>query len=517
MSQALEAEQHLLAKGDNEMQHVLNELLTYGLSQHLIAETDKYYAANQLIDLLALPEYIEQDVQTVRPIHLILDELLTDAIARGICEDSIDHRDLFDTKLMNCLMPRPSDVICAFEKNYETSSRLATDEYYHLSKASNYIRMDRVNKNLNWKTETTYGALDLTVNLSKPEKDPKAIAAAKLLPASNYPKCLLCKENVGYAGTLKHPARQNHRIIPIQLNEEKWQLQYSPYVYYNEHCIILKDAHEPMKVSKLTFERLLSFVSQFKHYFVGSNADLPIVGGSILTHDHFQGGNYTFAMDTAPVILPLSFTGYETVEAGMLKWPLSVIRLRHESEQTLVALADKILGAWRQYSDASLTIKAYSGETPHHTITPIARFKDGKFELDLVLRDNQTSEAHPDGIYHPHAHLHHLKKENIGLIEVMGLAVLPGRLKEELEVIKQALLARDVDVLKASSLEKHVTWVEELLTKYDHILKTDVESIVQTEVGLKFVEILECCGVYKQDDEGYRGMKQFAAYVNLKA
>ena len=369
-------------------------------------------------------------------------------------------------------------------------------------------------KNLSWKAKTKYGNLDITINLSKPEKDPKAIAMAKSLPSSNYPKCLLCQENVGYAGTLNHPARQNHRIIPLELTKEEWFLQYSPYVYYNEHCIVLKGAHEPMKISRLTFERLLEFVSQFKHYFLGSNADLPIVGGSILTHDHFQGGAYEFAMETAPILKTLNVLNYEDVEVGFVNWPLSVLRLKGESRERLVELGDIILNAWREYSDEALGIFASTNGTPHNTITPIARFKNGKYELDLVLRNNRTSDEHPDGIYHPHAHLHHLKKENIGLIEVMGLAVLPGRLKDELEIVKQALVARDSKILEESGLEKHLPWLNEMLGRYESVSTDEAMSIVETEVGQKFVEILECCGVYKLTDEGLEGIQRFINSIN---
>ena len=369
-------------------------------------------------------------------------------------------------------------------------------------------------KNLSWKAKTKYGNLDITINLSKPEKDPKAIAMAKSLPSSNYPKCLLCQENVGYAGTLNHPARQNHRIIPLELTKEEWFLQYSPYVYYNEHCIVLKGAHEPMKISRLTFERLLEFVSQFKHYFLGSNADLPIVGGSILTHDHFQGGAYEFAMETAPILKTLNVLNYEDVEVGFVNWPLSVLRLKGESRERLVELGDIILNAWREYSDEALGIFASTDGTPHNTITPIARFKNGKYELDLVLRNNRTSDEHPDGIYHPHAHLHHLKKENIGLIEVMGLAVLPGRLKDELEIVKQALVARDSKMLEESGLEKHLPWLNEMLGRYESVSNDEAMSIVETEVGQKFVEILECCGVYKLTDEGLEGIQRFINSIN---
>ncbi len=337
---------------------------------------------------------------------------------------------------------------------------------------------------------------------------------AKSLPSSNYPKCLLCKENVGYAGTLNHPARQNHRIIPLTLTNEEWFLQYSPYVYYNEHCIILKGAHEPMKISAKTFERLLQFVEQFKHYFIGSNADLPIVGGSILTHDHFQGGAYEFAMEKAPILKTLNVLNFADVEVGFVNWPLSVLRLKSTDRHRLVELGDIMLKHWRGYSDESLGILAYTDETPHNTITPIARFKEGKYELDLVLRNNRTSEDHPDGIYHPHAHLHHLKKENIGLIEVMGLAVLPGRLKDELEVVKEALILRDADVLINAKLEKHVPWLEEMLRRYEAVEVCKAMSIIEAEVGSKFVEILECCGVYKLDEEGLAGIQRFINSIN---
>ena len=405
-------------------------------------------------------------------------------------------------------------MIKTFEGLHAQNPKEATKYYYDLSKASNYIRVSRVAKNLSWKAATKYGDLDITINLSKPEKDPKAIAMAKSLPSSNYPKCLLCKENVGYAGTLNHPARQNHRIIPLELTEEEWFLQYSPYVYYNEHCIVLKGAHEPMKISRLTFERLLQFVEQFNHYFLGSNADLPIVGGSILTHDHFQGGAYEFAMGTAPILKTLNVLNYADVEVGFVNWPLSVLRLKGESRERLVELGEIILNAWREYSDEALGIFASTDGVPHNTITPIARFKNGKYELDLVLRNNRTSDEHPDGIYHPHAHLHHLKKENIGLIEVMGLAVLPGRLKDELEVVKQALITRDSKVLEEVGLEKHLPWLNEMLARYESVSADEVMSIVETEVGQKFVEILECCGVYKLTDEGLEGIQRFINSIN---
>ena len=496
------------------MQVVLNELLQYGIKNALITEADFYYVANQLIEVLELTTFERLEISSSREIHEILNELVDDAIKRGVCEEGIDYRDLFDTKLMNCLMPRPSEVIKTFEHHYSQSAKQATDAYYDLSKASNYIRMDRIAKNMTWKTKTQYGNLDLTVNLSKPEKDPKAIAAAKLIPAPNYPKCLLCKENEGFSGSLKHPARQNHRMIPITLQNELWYLQYSPYVYYNEHCIVLKAEHEPMKITSATFERLLSFVSQFPHYFIGSNADLPIVGGSILTHDHFQGGHYTFAMDEAKDVMSLTFKGFEEVSASFLYWPLSVIRLRHENRHELVRLGEKILTAWRNYSDESLMIKAYSDDVPHHTITPIARYRNNQYELDLVLRDNQVSDKHPDGIYHPHAQYHHLKKENIGLIEVMGLAVLPGRLKMELEVVKQAFFQRDATLLNQNNLEKHSDWLQALLEKYEQISEDAIDAVLKKEVGLKFVEILACCGVYKQNEKGYNGVKGFVKNVN---
>lgn len=495
----------------------INCLISFGLQHHMIEEADLLYAANKIIDILNIPsfEYEAVELSPMENPSEILEVILDYAVASGVLEcDSVDHRDLLDTKIMDCLMPRPSEVIKTFKECHAEDSKAATKYYYDLSKASNYIRVSRVAKNLNWKTATKYGELDLTINLSKPEKDPKAIAMAKSLPSSNYPKCLLCKENVGYAGTLNHPARQNHRIIPLELMNEEWFLQYSPYVYYNEHCIVLKGAHEPMRVSRLTFERLLQFVEQYKHYFLGSNADLPIVGGSILTHDHFQGGAYQFAMETAPILKTLNVLHYADVEVGFVNWPLSVLRLKCENHERLVELGEIILNAWREYSDKNLGILAYTDGVPHNTITPIARFKNGKYELDLVLRNNRTSDEHPDGIYHPHAQYHHLKKENIGLIEVMGLAVLPGRLKDELEVVKQALVARDSKVLEEAGLEKHLPWLNEMLVRHEEVAVDDAMSIVETEVGQKFVEILECCGVYKLTDEGLEGIQRFINTIN---
>jgi len=489
----------------------LNHLIQFGLNQKLFEPIDVDYVANRLLDVLGLSEITlansDTNLQSPEP---ILEQILNDALERGILEtDSILHRDLLDAKIMDCLMPRPSEVAYKFQSLYKESPQAATDYFYQLSQASNYIRTGRVAKDKRWKVDTIYGTLDMTINLSKPEKDPKAIALAKTAPSANYPKCLLCKENVGYAGHLNHPSRNNHRIIPVELNGEHWHLQYSPYVYYTEHCIVLKEEHSPMTISKTTFERLLDFVSQFKHYFVGSNADLPIVGGSILSHDHFQGGSYEFAMEKAEAMRSYKIAGFEEVGVEFLKWPLSVLRLRGPKKEQLAELGERILQAWKNYSDEPLGIRAFTDDEPHHTVTPIARFKEGNFELDLVLRDNQTSELHPFGNFHPHEHLHHLKKENIGLIEVMGLAVLPGRLKDEMEAIKKAFEAGSPDLLTEQGLEKHKPWLEEMLNKYGAVSQTSSSEIIERELGLKFVEILECCGVYKLDEAGLSGVDRF--------
>ena len=438
----------------------------------------------------------------------VLEELLDDAYARGVLtENSVVYRDLFDTELMGRLTPRPAQVISKFQALYREAPQKATDWYYELSQDTNYIRRDRIAKDMQWKTDTEYGQLDITINLSKPEKDPKAIAAARDLPASNYPRCQLCAENEGYAGRVNHPARQNHRIIPITINDSPWFLQYSPYVYYNEHCICLNSVHTPMKIDRACFGKLLDFVRQFPHYFVGSNADLPIVGGSILAHDHFQGGRYTFAMEKAPVETPFAFPGFEDVKAGIVKWPMSVVRLACQDSGRLVELADRILTAWRGYTDEAATILAETEGVPHNTITPIARMRDGKYELDLVLRNNLTTEEHPLGLYHPHAELHHIKKENIGLIEVMGLAVLPARLKEELAAVADSLVSGSD--LRASALtEKHADWAERFQTKYT-ITRENALDIVQRETGLVFAQVLEHAGVYKRSNEGREAFLRF--------
>ena len=421
----------------------IGKLVDYAVRNGLIDSCDRIWAINSILEVMKLdsctvPAETDGDID----LAAVLDELCDDAYARGVlAENSVVYRDLFDTALMGRLTPPPHEVRAKFGALLEQDARAATDWYYKLSQDTNYIRRDRIAKDMQWKAATPYGELDITINLSKPEKDPKAIAAAKNLPASNFPRCLLCKENEGYAGRVNHPARQNHRVVPVAINESPWYLQYSPYVYYNEHCIVFNAEHTPMKIDRACFRKLLDFVTQFPHYFVGSNADLPIVGGSILAHDHFQGGHYTFAMERAPVEKPVTFKGYEDVAAGIVKWPMSVLRLRSEDSERLVDLADRILMKWRGYSDESAFIFAETEGEPHNTITPIARKRDGKFELDLVLRNNITSEEHPLGVYHPHAELHHIKKENIGLIEVMGLAVLPARLKEELALVAEKLAA----------------------------------------------------------------------------
>ena len=460
----------------------IKKLVQYGISTGLTPESERIYTTNLLLDLMKEDDY-EDVVCGMDDIVLedVLKDLLDEAVKRGIIEDSITYRDLFDTKLMNCLVPRPVQVQEKFWKEYEKSPEDATAYYYKLSQDTNYIRRDRIARDRKGTVDTQYGTLDITINLSKPEKDPKAIAAAGAAKSSSYPKCQLCMENEGYAGRVNHPARENHRIIPITIQGKKWGFQYSPYVYYNEHCIVFNGEHIPMKIDRNAFAKLFDFIKLFPHYFLGSNADLPIVGGSILSHDHFQGGHYTFAMAKAPIIENFTVAGYEDVEAGIVKWPLSVIRLRGKDTERIIDLADHILGKWRAYTDEGAFIYAETDGTPHNTITPIARMKDGLYELDLTLRNNITTEEHPLGVYHPHANLHHIKKENIGLIEVMGLAVLPARLKGEMELLKEYILERK-DIRSNDQIAKHADWVEEFLPAYADVNEDNIMHILEQEV-----------------------------------
>lgn len=487
----------------------IKKLVTYGLETGLIPAEEKIYTTNLLLDVLNLSDY-EEPAEEYSNVELepVLAEILDYAVANELIEDSITYKDLFDTRIMNCLMPRPSQVIKTFNEKYAVSPKEATDYYYKLSQDSDYIRRYRVCKDMRWLTPTEYGNIDITINLSKPEKDPKAIAAAKLAKQSGYPKCLLCVENEGYAGRTNHPARQNHRIIPITINDSKWGFQYSPYVYYNEHCIVFNGEHTPMKIEKNTFIKLFDFVKLFPHYFLGSNADLPIVGGSILTHDHFQGGNYEFAMAKAPMLETFTVTGYEDIEAGIVKWPMSVIRLRAEDTARIIELADIILTKWRAYTDEAAYVFAETDGEPHNTITPIARFKNGKYELDLVLRNNITTDECPMGLYHPHEELHHIKKENIGLIEVMGLAVLPARLKGEMEELKAYILSGK-DLSTNEALAKHADWASAFMKKYDTINADNIDQIVKDEIGIVFTKVLECAGVFKQTKEGLTAFHRF--------
>ena len=491
----------------------VSKLATYALRTGLIEENEYTWAINTILDTLKLDSYTDPGEEWGEiQLAPVLDELLDDAYARGVLtENSVVYRDLFDTELMGRLTPRPAQVIEKFQALRAEDPKKATDWYYKFSQDTNYIRRDRIAKDMQWKAPTEYGELDITINLSKPEKDPKAIAAARNLPASAYPRCQLCAENEGYAGRVNHPARQNHRIVPITINGSPWFLQYSPYVYYNEHCICLNSEHTPMKIDRACFGKLLDFVSQFPHYFVGSNADLPIVGGSILAHDHFQGGRYTFAMEKAPVETPFTFPGYEDVKAGIVKWPMSVIRLTCADRERLVDLADRILGLWRSYTDESAMILAETDGEPHNTITPIARRRGEDYELDLVLRNNLTTPEHPLGLYHPHAELHHIKKENIGLIEVMGLAVLPARLKTELAAVADAL-ASGADLRANELTEKHADWAEGFRSKYQ-ITRENALDIVQKETGLVFAKVLEHAGVYKRDEAGRQAFLRFLATV----
>lgn len=487
----------------------IKKLVDYGISTGLVPECERIYTTNQLLSLFKEDNYEEPVGEYLNTqLEDVLRNLLDEAVKRGLIEDTITDRDLFDTKIMNCLMPRPSQVQDKFWSLYKKSPEEATDYFYKLSQDSDYIRRYRIVKDKKWKVDSDYGKIDITINLSKPEKDPKAIAAAKNAKASSYPKCALCMENEGYAGRANHPARDNHRIIPIKVNNNKWGFQYSPYVYYNEHCIVFNGEHTPMKIDRSAFIKLFDFVKQFPHYFLGSNADLPIVGGSILSHDHFQGGHYTFAMEEAPIEKPITIKGFEDVEAGIVKWPLSVIRIRNKDEQRLVDLAEYILNKWRGYTDEEAFIFAETDGEPHNTITPIARKKNGIFELDLTLRNNITTEEHPLGVYHPHSQWHHIKKENIGLIEVMGLAVLPSRLKEELELIEEYIL-EGKDIRSCEKIEKHADWVEEFVKEYDDINKDNVTDIIQNEVGKVFVHVLEDAGVYKCTEEGREAFMRF--------
>ena len=491
----------------------ITKLVDYAVQEGLVEENEYIWAVNTILDALKLDDFTPAapDSGTVE-LAPVLEALLDDAYDRGVLtENSVVYRDLFDTEIMGRLTPRPSEVIDKFQKLCARDPKRATDWYYAFSQSTNYIRRDRIAKDMQWKAPTEYGELDITINLSKPEKDPKAIAAARNLPASAYPRCQLCAENEGYAGRVNHPARQNHRIVPITINGSPWFLQYSPYVYYNEHCICLNSQHVPMKIDRACFAKLLDFVRQFPHYFVGSNADLPIVGGSILAHDHFQGGHYEFAMAKAPVETPFPFPGFEDVEAGIVKWPMSVVRIASANPDRLVELADKILLAWRGYTDEAAFIFAETDGEPHSTITPIARKRGDKFELDLVLRNNITTGEHPLGVYHPHAELHHIKKENIGLIEVMGLAVLPARLKDELSAVADAL-ASGADLRADERTAKHAGWAEGFSPRYT-ITADNALDIVKKETGLVFAKVLEHAGVYARTGEGKEAFLRFLRSV----
>ena len=498
-----------------ERDQAIAKLLSYALDQELIQPSEKLWAANALLEALELdgcilPEELPAVAEGELP--AVLGALLDDAVERGMLkENTITYRDLLDTKLMGVLTPRPAQVIEKFRSLYRESPKKATDWYYKFSQDTNYIRRDRIAKDVQWKVETEYGELDITINLSKPEKDPKAIAAARNLPAAAYPRCQLCAENEGYAGRVNHPARQNHRIVPITINGSPWFLQYSPYVYYNEHCICLNKVHTPMKIDRACFGKLLDFVGQFPHYFVGSNADLPIVGGSILAHDHFQGGRYTFAMERAPVETEFDFPGYKDVRAGIVKWPMSVVRLTCADPARLVELANRILLSWRSYTDESAMILAETDGEPHNTITPIARRRGSDYELDLVLRNNLTTPEHPLGLYHPHAELHHIKKENIGLIEVMGLAVLPARLKTELAAVAEKLVKGE-DLRTDPLTESHASWAEGFKDKYT-ITRDNALDLVYKETGLVFAKVLEHAGVYARTTEGKEAFLRFLRQV----
>ena len=493
----------------------IDRLIGYGLKKGLLEKEDIDYTRNKLLYTLCLPSYEGNGevVECKEELVCILSDIIQYALDTGLVSDSITEQDLFDTKVMDCILGRPSEIVRKFDELFKESPKEATDWYYDFSKATNYIREDRIVKDVKWQADSHYGKLDITINLSKPEKDPKAIAAAKKLVQTGYPKCLLCRENEGFAGDMNKPARENHRLIPLTLSGENYFLQYSPYVYYNEHCIILNERHVPMKIDRAVFLKLLEFTEKFPHYMAGSNADLPIVGGSILTHDHFQGGNYEFPMARAGLREEVRFKGYEDIKAGVVDWPMSVIRLTGKDYKKIAELADKILGIWRGYSDEAVDVLAESDGEPHNTITPIARRRGDDFEIDLVLRNNRTTVEYPLGIFHPHDKLHHIKKENIGLIEVMGLAVLPGRLKSEMDSLRTALL-EGKDIRNDEVLGKHADWVDEFMAKHKDFNKDNAEEIIRQEIGLVFSEVLTDAGVYKDDEKGRKGILRFIERVN---
>ena len=493
----------------------IQRLINYGITQDLITKADQFVVQNQLMEALQLTDWQLSGAETEpdASIDAILQPLIEYACSNGIIADTAASRDLFDTKLMGILTPMPHEMIAKFQERYQESPEAATDWYFDISQKLNYVRAGRIAKDKKWKYASEYGMLDITINRSKPEKDPRDIAAARNQKAAAYPKCQLCPENAGFAGNPNHPARQNLRPIPMRIDGQNWELQYSPYGYYHEHCIVFNDAHVPMKVDHAIFEKLFDVLDFLPHYFIGSNADLPIVGGSILSHEHFQGGHYTFAMAKAPVEEKIVFKGFENVDAGIVKWPMSVIRINSEDKNALVDLADKILKAWRGYTDEEAFIYAETDGEPHNTITPIARMRNGRYELDLVLRNNITTEEHPLGVYHPHAHLHHIKKENIGLIEVMGLAVLPARLKGEMAELRDAILTGK-DLHSTETLASHADWALKFMSKYDKIDESNIDGIINEEIGLVFKEVLECAGVYKCTDDGRAAFQKFIDAVN---
>ena len=495
------------------IQKEIKKLICYGLEKGLFTHRDELYVTNMLIDALGLSEFDCEETFKDVDLESTLAAILDYAVEKGIIEDDITSRDLFDTRLMGLMMPRPSEVEFEFFTRYNVSPEAATDYYHKLSRDSDYIRTYRIAKDIKWLSPTEYGDLDITINLSKPEKSLKEIMAAKNAPQSGYPKCLLCKECEGYAGRVNFPARQNHRIIPLRLTDENWFMQYSPYVYYPEHCIVFNAEHTPMLVDRKAFCKLFDFVKMFPHYFIGSNAGLPIVGGSILSHEHFQGGRYTFAMEKAPIEKPIVFKGYEDVTAGIVKWPMSVIRLTADSAERVIDLADKIFTTWQGYTDESVFVFAETDGEPHNAATPIARMRGDKYELDLVLRNNITTEEYPLGYFHPHNELHHIKKENIGLIEVMGLAVLPARLKDEMAELQEAML-NDKDIRAIESIEKHADWADEIKAKYSDINTDNIDKIIKDEIGIVFSKVLEDAGVFKRDEKGQAAFVKFIEYVN---